>query len=205
MDEFTNKNINGFSLVELLVSMTITLILMTIAGTIFHQSIGTRERETRRTEAIVAAQSGLNLISREIANTGFGLTDNGIVAADSNAHSIHFRSNIKNNDAATNAPGEDLTYYFEPNSQSIIRYDRFDTPQTANVISRASNLTFQYFDYTGFAQPPASGDTPSSRTMRVKISVTVFLEAVAGQPDNQEITYSSEVSLRNSKYISINY
>lgn len=205
MNKSANQNIAGFSLLELIISMTITLVLMGMAGTIFSLSIGTRERETRRTEAIVAAQSALNLISREIANSGYGLTDNGIVVADSNRQRIHFRSNIHNEDSTTNDAGEDLTYFLDAASGAVVRYDRFDNPQTSTVVDRTKELSFQYWDYTGFAGNPTSSYAPSANTARIRITVTIRLAAVQGQPDNQEITYVSDVTLRNSKYISNQY
>ena len=205
MKKSHNKNIAGFSLLELIISMTITLILMAMAGAIFSHSIGTRERETRRTEAIIAVQSALNLISREVANSGYGLTDNGIVIADSNAKRIHFRSNIHNEDATTGNTGEDLMYFFEPNSNAIVRYDRFSVPQTSTVIDRIGDLSFEYWDYPDFAAPPTFSTTPTADTARIRITVKVRLAPVQGQPDNQEITYTSDVALRNSKYISNQY
>ena len=185
--------------------MAITLVLMALAGTIFSLSIGTRQRETRRTEAIVAAQTALNLISREVANSGYGLTDNGIVIADSNDKRLHFRSNIHNEDAMTNDVGEDLTYFYDAPSTAVVRYDRYDNPQTSTVIDRIGDLSFQYFDYAGYAVAPTIGNIPSANTARVRISITVSLEPVTGQPDNQQITYTSDVTLRNSKYISNQY
>lgn len=205
MKKSAAKNNAGFSLLELVISMTITLVLMAMAGAIFSHSIGTRETEARRTQAITAAQNALNLISREVANSGYGLTDNGIVAADSNQQKLHLRSNIKNTDAATNGAGEDLTYFLDASSNAIVRYDRFATPQTSTVIDRVENLSFQYWDYTGAAGSVTSNNVPSANTARIRISVTVRLDPVEGQPENQDITYTSDVTLRNSKYISKQY
>ncbi len=205
MKKFAPRNAAGFSLLELVIAMTITLVLMAMAGAIFSHSIGTRERETRRTQAIVAAQTALNLISREVANSGYGLTDNGLVITDSNQQRLHFRSNIQNENTTTNDAGEDLTYFLDSTSKALVRYDRFDNPNTSTVVDRVGNLSFQYWDYTGVAGNTTSNSTPSANTARIRISVTVKLEPVQGQPDNQEITYTSDVTLRNSRYISNQY
>lgn len=205
MKKNAEKNEAGFSVVELIISMTIMLVLMTMAGTIFHHSVGTREREMRRTEAVTQVQTALNLISREIANSGFGLTDNGLIVADSNKTKIHFRSNIQNQNSTTNDANEDLTYYFDAASNALVRYDRFANPQTSTVAKNVGNVTLQYFDYNNFGEPPVASDTPSANTARVRITVSIRLESVQGQPDNQEITYTSDVSIRNSKYISKQY
>jgi len=200
-----SKKDAGFSLLELMISMTITLTLMGMAGMIFSHSVGTREREMSRTEAIVVVQSALNLISRESANSGYGLTDNGIVIADSNRQKLRFRSNIQNENPTTNDEGEDLTYFLEPASRTIIRYDPAGNPQTSTIIERVSDLSFQYYDYTDFSALPTVSNTPSANTARIRISVTVMLLAVTGQLENQSITYTSDVTLRNSKYISKQY
>ena len=205
MKENANRNIAGFSLLELVIAMTITLILLGMAGAIFSHSIGTRENETRRTQAIIAAQNALNLISREVANSGYGLTDNGLVIIDSNEKRLHFRSNIENADSTTDDAGEDLTYYLDPATKAVIRYDRFDNPSTSTVVDHVGNFSFQYWDYTGVAGNTTSNNVPSANTARIRISVTVQIEPIAGQPPNQEITYTSDVTLRNSRYISKQY
>lgn len=205
MESNVIKNSAGFSIIELIISMTIMLILMSMAGMIFQHSVGTREREMRRTQAVTNAQNTLNLLSREIANSGYGLTDNGLVSADSNKLKIHFRSNLQNQDSTTDDANEDLTFYYDAATKSIVRYDRFANPKTSTVAKQVNNLKFQYFDYVNFGDPPIASDVPSANTARIRITLSLGLEPVAGQPNNQEITYTSDVSLRNSKYISNQY
>ncbi len=194
-----NADQKGFSLIELIIAMTLTLVLMSLATSILSRAFSVREREGRRTEALILTQASLNVMSREIANAGFGLTDNGIVVADSNRKSLHFRTNIVNNDAATDDPGEDVAYYFDQNSQGIYRYDHFNNPQTSTVVPEMSDLNFQYFDYSGDSSTPALNDVPSANTGRIRITLTVKLPAVQGQPE-QSITCTTDVALRNSSY-----
>jgi len=99
-----NKNENGFSIAELMIAMVIMLVLMGIASTLFSKALGVRSRESRKTDALTSAEAALNIMSREIANSGFGLysdpiskaADNGIIIADSDANRIHIRANITN-------------------------------------------------------------------------------------------------------------
>jgi prepilin-type N-terminal cleavage/methylation domain-containing protein len=201
---------NGFSLLELMIAMTITLILMAIAATLFSGALGTRARESRRTDALTSAQAALNVMSREIANSGFGLNYNGIIAADSNAQRLHFRSNIVNTNGVTCDPGEDVTYFFDAGSQSIVRYDRYPSSltncntaagETSVVVNRISNVTFQYFDYVGSNSTPTEVAAPTVNTSRVRITVMVRLDPAPGQPNNQTVTFTSDVTLRNSGYM----
>lgn len=196
---------SGFSIIELVISMTIMLILMAMAGMIFQHSVGTREREMQRSEAVNQGRNALNLLSREIANSGYGLTDNGLVVADSSKQKIHFRSNIQNQDTNTDDANEDLTYSYDAATNSIIRYDRFANPRTSTVAKQVSNLTFQYFNYNSFGDPPVASDVPNANTGRIRVTISIGLNSVQGQTNNQEISYTSDISLRNSKYISKQY
>ncbi len=201
MKKLQNNKNKGFSLIELVISMTIVLILMGIATTLFSAAFGTRSRESRKTDALTSARAALNIISRELSNSGYGLTTNGIVTADSSAQRIHFRTNISNRDYATGDVGEDITYFYDSTTQSIVRYDPNTTPTTSVVVNRISNVTFLYYDYIGSSSTPTSSTTPTNNTGRVGITVTVQLEEVQGQPRNQTVTFTSDVTLRNSTYM----
>ena len=103
--------------------------------------MGVKERESRKADALSSAQAALNVMSREVGNAGFGIfTDsfsqtpsNGLIVADSTSTQIHMRSNFDNvGDYSvppgstvldTNQPGEDVTYFFDDATDSIVRYD----------------------------------------------------------------------------------
>jgi prepilin-type N-terminal cleavage/methylation domain-containing protein len=73
-----NQKLNsqgGFSLVELLIAMAVTVVIACIASTLVAQSLRMRSREDARSDAIADAHRALNIVSREIANSGFGLID----------------------------------------------------------------------------------------------------------------------------------
>lgn len=220
MKTMKNKETAGFSLVEMLIAMTITLMLLGLVSGLFARSLGIRARESRRTDALTSAQAALSVMSHEISNAGYGIyylsgtgtkfPSNGIVASpDSTNKRIHFRANTTNvNDAGikTESPGEDVTYFFDSATDSIVRYDANGinpgTPLTSVVVNKISDVTFAYFNYDGTTQPPQNGTTtPSENTGRVRITVTVKLENVQGQPANQVVTFTSDVTLRNSKYM----
>lgn len=195
----------GFSLLELMIAMTITLVLLALVTTLFSGSMSIRERESAKTDALTSAQAALNVMSREIANAGYGLTFNGIVSADSNASQLHFRSNWENGDLQTGTSGEDVTYYHDPVTQSIVRYDANAGTTTSAVVNGISSVTFQYFDYSGSSAVPTVVATPSANTGRVRITVTVTLPEVQGQPTGQTVAYTSDVTLRNAEYMLSQY
>lgn len=196
----------GFSLIELMIAMTIILVALSLISTLFAGAMSTRKRESQRTDALTSAQAALNVMSREIANSGYGIsisgqTNNGIVTADSTTKQLHFRANLVNSDLTTNSPGEDLTYFYDSATKSIVRYDPNDSPQTSVIVNKISDVTFTYFSYTGSSSTATKTSVPTADTGRIRINVSVTMDAVQGQPDNQSVTFTSDVTLRNSNYM----
>src|SRR2546426_1108908 len=85
----------GFSLIELLTAMSITLAVASIASTLLASSLNIRTHENARTDSIADVQRALNTMAREIAIGGYGFdtTTNGLVVGDSDSSSIRVRSN----------------------------------------------------------------------------------------------------------------
>jgi prepilin-type N-terminal cleavage/methylation domain-containing protein len=190
----------GFSLVELIVSMVITLVILGIAVAVFSGALGSRERESSKTDALTSAQAALNIMSREIGNSGYGLTTNGLVlGGDCTPKRLHFRANTVNegNSSATNSAGEDLTFFFDDATDSVVRYD--PVGGTSGVINRVSDVSFVYYNYA----PNGTVTTGSAdlTTGRIGITLIVTLAEVRGQPTSQTVTLKSDITLRNSPYM----
>src|SRR5918999_81696 len=138
MRETMKDSQRGFSLIEMIIAMSVTIVIAGIASTLVAQSFRMRAREDTRSDAIADAHRALNIVSREIANSGFGLIDNGIVPGDTGPGSIRFRANLNayTRDSAGNAvPGagsvsdrdEDIKYTMynddAANRHYLVRYD----------------------------------------------------------------------------------
>src|SRR5687768_10224996 len=158
----------GFSLIELMIAMTLTLIVAGASATLLSQSYRMRSREDARSDAIADAQRALNIVSREIANSGFGLIDNGLVnnANDTGPGSIRFRSDLNRytRDVLGNSvagagevinPDEDIKYAMyhdnDANRHYLVRFDvnvggREGTTVLAN---RLDTFLLEYFDGDG--------------------------------------------------------
>lgn len=190
-------------MIELLVAMLITLIIMGLAVASFSTALNTRAMESSRTDALTSAQAAINILSREISNSGYGLTTNGIVIDDSNEKILHIRANTANNDKLTSSPGEDITFFYDADSQSVVRYDAA-SDLTSGIINRISDVTFKYFDYSGSTMN-GPNSFPTEDTGRVRITLTVLLPDVQGQPADQKVTFTSDVTLRNSPYMLSQY
>jgi prepilin-type N-terminal cleavage/methylation domain-containing protein len=206
MNQMKKENTAGFSMIELMIAMTIMLGLLALVSGLIARALSTRQFESSRTDALTSSQAALNVISREVANSGYGIIENGdasngLILNDCTSKRLHLRANVDNNNLTTTEPGEDVTYFFDEATDSIVRYDPNDIPQISGVVNRVSEVTFQYFDYTGSSSTPTVRTTPTSDTGRVRINVTVYLEAVQGQPKDQKVTFTSDITLRNSKYM----
>lgn len=178
---------SGFSILELIIAMTITLAVMAAASTLLAQSLRTRTRENLRSNALAAAQRALNIMSREIGNSGYGLTDNGIVAADSDAQSIRFRANLNNN-TNLDQVNEDLRFVYQPANGAIVRVD--NTGDSGVLATNITGLTIEYLTATGAVTAPASAE-------RVRIDVRVDLPAGPAQPAGI-VRLLSDVAIRNA-------
>ena len=166
MSQRNNKQA-GFSLIELIIAMTLTITVMGIATTLLAQALNVRTRTNANNDALADAQRALNIMSREIANSGFNLSGNGIVSGDTGADAdgnsmIRFRANANKFDesvttAARNGigvvgedAGEDVKYfvYQADNTNLLARYDEYAKAGGSVTVlaNRLDNLHMHYYD-----------------------------------------------------------
>jgi Tfp pilus assembly protein PilW len=212
------KNDAGFSLFELIIAMTITLVVMAITSSLLGGAFNVRSRENQRSDALADAQRALNIMSREIANSGFGLTDNGIVTADSGLSSIRVRANLNAFDgtATSNAVSdrsEDIKYslYTAGGASYIVRLDIGTQNQTTVLANRVDALKIRYYDSKiDYTMAPnaaacdistASAEVASkSNTKYIVITLCVELPAV-GRPGGSGYQPASRVQLVSDAYL----
>jgi prepilin-type N-terminal cleavage/methylation domain-containing protein len=214
----------GFSLPELLIAMTVTLVMVGLASVLLAGSFSIRTRENQKSEALADTQRGLNLMTREIANAGYGLTDNGIVGADSGINSIRVRANLNasSGETTSNAASdrdEDVKYllYADSNSSYIVRIDVNSSAAEMVLANRVDALNIRYYadkvTYTAgtcditdvrdsFGNPVGEVAQKSGAKYLV-LAVCVALPAVStpGSPGYQppsRVQLISDVALRNS-------
>jgi type II secretory pathway pseudopilin PulG len=224
MSSLNKKASGGFSLLELLIAMVITMALMTAASTLLANALRVRSRENQKSDALADAQRALNIMSREIANAGFNLTGNGIVAADSSASTLRIRSNL--NRYAVDDPlatatsrdsimteSEDIKYFLNDaeDTKYLVRHDPYGNGSTV-LANRIDTMNIHYFDQKVTYTAPSGGtditgwsatpvDPASAKYIVIAISVT--LDAV-GTPDSPgyhppyTVLLCSDVTLRNS-------
>ena len=216
----------GFSIIELLIAMTVTIVIATIASTLVAQSFHMRSREDSRSDAIADAHRALNIVSREIANSGFGLLDNGIVPGDTGSGSIRFRANLNaytRDDLGNPVSGatsvsdrdEDIKYTMynddAANRHYLVRYDAIlgavDQREGTTVLAnRLDSFLLEYFDSAGNQLDVTTTPDTVRNAWKVRITVGVILPAVgapesAGYQPESTINLVSDVVLRNASQI----
>ncbi|MEA2205060.1 MAG: hypothetical protein QOE77_1836 [Blastocatellia bacterium] len=180
-------------MLELLVAVAISLTILTAATTLLTRSLGTRSRENLRSEALAATQRGLNIMSREIGNSGFGLNDNGIVTTDSTSTSIRVRADL-DNDWNVGERDEDIRYIYQSANQVIARYDGAVGGNPVPLASGVSAMTLTYWDATNTVITNSANYVNAER---VTIDISVNLPAAPNQPASI-VRMVSDVALRNS-------
>jgi prepilin-type N-terminal cleavage/methylation domain-containing protein len=218
----SSSNKNGFSLLELLIAMVITMALMTAASTLLANALRVRSRENQKSDALADTQRALNVMSREIANAGFNLTGNGIVAADSGATSIRIRSNLNRYQVETDSAlsrdsimteSEDIKYFINEAEETmyLVRHDPYGNGSTV-LANRIDSMKIHYYDQkVTYTAPPGAYDITDVSALPVSpenakyivIAIAVTLDPVGqpGSPGYQPpytVLLCSDVTLRNT-------
>ena len=215
----------GFTIVELVIAMTVTLVMVGLVGGLLAGSFSIRTRENQRTEALADTQRGLNLMTREISNSGYALTDNGLVAEDSGASSIRMRANLNASSGETTSNSatdrdEDVKYflYTDSNNSYIVRLDVNTTAQQMILANRVDALNFHYYadkvtytsgecdiaDVRDASGNPVGEVAQKAGAKYVVLTICVQLPAVStpGAPGYQpasRVQLTSDIALRNSE------
>ena len=218
------KSSGGFSLLELLIAMAITITLMTAATTLLAQALRMRTRENQKSDALADTQRALNIMSREIADSGFNLNTNGIVPGDSNLNKLRIRSNLNKYDPSASEPArdgiqvpgedsnEDISYFTNvaDKTKYLVRHDEYGSGSSV-LANRIDSMSLHYFDQkvTYKALPGAFdiSDYPAEVTpdkaKYVVIAIAVTLDQVGtpgttGYQPSYAVLLCSDVALRNA-------
>lgn len=200
-----------------MIAMVITLVIMAMAFFLVAQSLHRKSRDETQTDALADANQALSIMSKEITNAGFGLTSNGLVAADCTEDKIRVRANLNSLMKQTTSNSvtdqdEDVIFQLVANpdgGSSLVRSD-VGLGQSSVVSTQIDNtdingdgdgdgLTFNYLDEGGTAVAPQNA-------ARVEIIIRIRLPQVGepGTPGFQpQVTkqLASSVVLRNSRLL----
>lgn len=197
---------DGFSLVELIIAMTITLVVLTIATTLIAQSLNIRTRSNENVDALADAERALNIMSREIASAGFNMNDNGIVPEDSitdgNGNStIRIRANLNRFDTAANPfarqgiglagtvpgddAGEDVKYFIFPAATTTVlaRYDRYAAAGAESTVlaNRLDRMRIHYYAQRVTYSTPNCGTSQAARCCDIENASAAEVNPIAAK------------------------
>lgn len=161
-----SHNEAGFSLIELIIAMAITMVIMTLSCGLIAAGFNMRSREDRKSDAIADVQRALNIMTREISNAGLKLpsglpaiASNGIVTNDSDTDELRIVSNLNglpdpangfSEDTDVTDTDEDLKFLMyvdaDLGQRYIVRYERNGANQTTVLANRIDSLVFRYYD-----------------------------------------------------------
>ena len=151
---------------ELIIAMVVTLTIFGLCSSLLARSFSVRTREDRKSDAIGDVQRAMNIMTREISNSGLKLpgglpnvSTNGVVAGDSDAQSIRIVSNLNGMPDSANGYFEDtdvtdmdedlkFVMYVDENlgQRYIVRYEKNSTNTTTVLANRIDSLVFRYYD-----------------------------------------------------------
>ena len=178
----TIKHSSGFTIIELLVSMTISLVVLAAVAKTF--TVQTRQNSTEEQMAQMQqnVRGALDLMVREIqmakydpAGTAFPAGTYGVTYS---ASQLEVKSDVADgNGAISTATGslEDIIYAFDSTNLYITR--KLGSGGTADIVAdNITNFTFAYYDANGSAVTSAG----SSGSIR---KITITIAARTAKPD----------------------
>jgi prepilin-type N-terminal cleavage/methylation domain-containing protein len=186
------KSPNGFTLIEILITMAISSFILAAAFTIFANYTRTNTIQTVKADIQQDIRAGISFMEQDIRNAGLNprelTTGVGFTAASSTAFTFtsdnDFNGLVAVDDPGTvinetvTSPDEQITYTFNAITGTITRTNLTGIPQALlnNVINIAPNLTrFQYRDTTNTiiaGDPIPSASLENIRSINIQISLS---------------------------------
>ena len=181
----------GFTLVELMMTLLIFGVVMGVIGNVFFTTQGLYGRTSQRASQQQGVRAGLTVMVEELRRAGAdpmltGLV--GLVTCDSGT--VHIRAEL--NDIAgiqTVEPSEDVTYSWDPALETVFR-DNGTGPLP--LIVNVSEFELQYFDVANQPLVPLPL-TPALAGAVKSIAIIITTETNMGG----EVSSQTRVGLRN--------
>jgi type II secretory pathway pseudopilin PulG len=178
-------NQRGFSLVELLVSLTLTMafaaVLQTFSRTILHGA-GVLEVASETQEA---ARIGVQLVTRDLRGAGFHARGGSLEAIPfARADAVGISMDL-NGDGDVSDSNEKIAYSFDAEKQALMRTLGDGSPQPMLNDLAPDGLYLSYFDASGNLLPVGeTGLADADRASVRRIDVTLRIESPNPDPAN---------------------
>ncbi|MEA3416823.1 MAG: prepilin-type N-terminal cleavage/methylation domain-containing protein [Thermodesulfobacteriota bacterium] len=182
---------SGFTLVELLIAMTIGLIILTALSSTFLMQRKIYDVQEQIVEMVQTARAAMDMMSREIRMAGYnpaGATFDGITY---NAGQLQIRSDL---DGDKNITGqENIIYIYDGTDFQIDRnIGSGDQPFAENIQS----FTFDYLEADGVTKVTTTADNNKIRQIKITIKAR-SAKPDAGYGGYRTHTLTSLITPRN--------
>lgn len=159
----------GFTLVELLIAMAISLVVLTSLSSAFISQRKTYDVQEQITEMIQGARGAMDIISRDIKMAGYDPTVVGIVGLPFIAGQLGIRADL-NGDGDTADFNETITY--TEGTGTIERQEGVTTPVTLaeNIPSGTFTLGLKYFEKNGTTEVNSALNEGNIRQVNITIT-----------------------------------
>jgi type IV pilus assembly protein PilW len=164
------RNINGFTLVELLVSMGIGMVVLAAVTTTFMSQTRIYNAQEQINEMQQNARGALDIISREVKMAGYRPTGMALTGITYSSTQLQIQADLSGNALLTESD-EIVTYAFDSTNNRITRQNGTSPAQV--LAEHITAFTFSYFNATGTAT------TVSANIRQVSITIT----AKTAKPD----------------------
>jgi type IV pilus assembly protein PilW len=164
------NNEQGFTMVELVVGLAISLILMGIAVKIFLVQQRAYNVQGQLSEMQQNIRAATDMIVRETKMAGYDPTDLGFdgIGNNSSATSIQILADLDGNGLTTD-PNEDITYKYYDDPDFQIKRKGSTAGSFQPLGENITGFTVLYFDATG---PPDIGTSTPADIRQIKITIT---------------------------------
>lgn len=195
----------GFSLMELLISTSITVGIIAMSLQLLNQSQKLFQKQSGRMNAQSRARKAINLITADVRATGLTpiSVTAGVIPGLAEAYSNRIRmygdrqgDGTFGSTIVTNG-NDDISYYVT--SRRLYRVAPNDTEfGTAVMANNISLLSFRYYNAAGVEFVPAAGSslTQTERFQVARIDIVVTVDIIEGSKINGSITLESPIALR---------
>ncbi len=202
------KSQNGFTLVEILITMVISSFILAAAFTIFANYTRTNTIQTVSTDIQQDIRAGISFMEQDIRNAGLNpreLTSGvGFTAASSTAFTFtsdnDFNGLVAVDDLSTagvdetvTSPDEQITYTYNAVSRTLTRTN---LAGNQNILGNISALVFTYFDNNN--GQIAGNPIPAASLENIRsVNISITLSEAAGKYGTISRTIQTRVYCRN--------
>ena len=189
---FPKKKEQGFTLVELLISMAMGLIITTALSSTFLLQNDAYEAQNQIIDVVQTTRTALDMMSREIRMAGYNPQGAAFVfdGITYNSDELRIKADLDGNGALSG--NEDITYLHDAETNQIQRKTGSDEFQPFAENIQAFN--FEYLDRSGNAT------TVTEDIRQMRLSITVKSEDITRTYGYQTFTITNRVRPRNLDY-----